>query len=153
MMVSINWRTLWKAPRRIRLSVISRNQRSTRFSHDQLEEPDPLLMAMARHAIPNDLAIEHAQGGKQGRRAIALVIVCHRAAPTLLERKARLGAAQRVNLALLLAAQDQRMFRWIEIQTHDIQQLLDELGITAELERLGQVGLGLMGLPYAMDQG
>ena len=42
---------------------------------DLLEEPDKLLVPVARHTIANDLAVEYAQGGKQRRRAVAFVVV------------------------------------------------------------------------------
>ena len=47
---------------------------------DRLEEPDKLLMAMPRHAVADDSAVERDQGGKQRRRAVALVVVGHGAA-------------------------------------------------------------------------
>ena len=46
-----------------------------RISIDVLQEANKFLMAMAGHAIPNDLAIEHAERGKQGRCAIAYIVV------------------------------------------------------------------------------
>src|SRR2546429_6516010 len=39
---------------------------------DQLQETNELLMAMPRHAIANDGAIEHVQCREQSRRAIEL---------------------------------------------------------------------------------
>jgi hypothetical protein len=80
------------------------------------------------------------------------VVVRHRATAALLERKARLSAVQGLNLALLITAQDQRVFRGIEVQAHDVQQLVHELRIATELERLDQMGLEVMSPPHAMDQ-
>ena len=42
---------------------------------DLFEKADELLMPMARHAVADDLAVEHAEGGKQRRRAVAFVVV------------------------------------------------------------------------------
>ena len=36
------------------------------FELDLVEETDKLLMPMARHALANDLAVQHAEGRKQG---------------------------------------------------------------------------------------
>ena len=41
---------------------------------------DEILMPVVRHAAADNLAFEHVEGGKQRRRAIALVVVGHRAA-------------------------------------------------------------------------
>jgi len=59
-------------------------------------------MAVLLHALANDLAVGDIQGGKQRCRAIALVVVSHGLAPSLLDRQSRLRAVQRLNLALLV---------------------------------------------------
>ena len=115
--------TEWKTPRRNALSVSSRNQRSTRLSHDDevgvkcrwnrgclssqladvfvlvggvvvqdqmdlqvvgdlsvdgLEEFQPFLMPVPRHALADDHAGQHVERGEQGGGAVALVVVGHR---------------------------------------------------------------------------
>ena len=42
---------------------------------DGCDEPEELLMSMARHAATDDPAFEHAERGEQGRRAVAFLIV------------------------------------------------------------------------------
>ena len=42
---------------------------------DGCDDPDELLMSMARHAATDDLAFEHADRGEQGRRAVPFLIV------------------------------------------------------------------------------
>ena len=44
---------------------------------DGVEEADELLVAVALHAAPDDLALEHVEGGEQGGRAMPLVVVGH----------------------------------------------------------------------------
>ena len=63
--------------RSIALSTIRCKSRSSGvLIVDQLQEANKLLMAMPRHAIANDGAIEHVQCSEQGfRRAIAFVVV------------------------------------------------------------------------------
>ena len=53
---------------------------------DLFEEADKLLMRMTRHAVADHFAIEHAQSGEQCCRPVALVIVRHGAAASLLDR-------------------------------------------------------------------
>jgi hypothetical protein len=44
-------------------------------------------------------------------------------------------------LALLIHAEHQGFFRWIEIEAHDIGHLLQEADIARKLERLGAMRL------------
>ena len=68
------------------------------LSIDFLKETDKLLMPMPCHAIPNDLAIEHAQSGKERRGFIAFVIMRHGGTTLFLQGQYRLGAIQRLDL-------------------------------------------------------
>ena len=120
---------------------------------DSLEEPDELLMPMARHAVADDLAVEHAERREQRRRAVALVVVGLRPAAARLHRQARLRAVQRLDLALLVDAQHQGLVRRIQIQPHDVGQLLDELRVAAQLEGLDPMRLEVVTRPDALDRG
>ena len=55
-------------------------------------------MAMARHALADDRAVEDIERREQRRRAIADVIMGHRPGPTLLDRQAGLGAVEGLDL-------------------------------------------------------
>ena len=66
---------------------------------DGVEEADELLMPVALHAAADDLAFQDVEGGEQGGRAVALVVVGHGPGPPLLHRQARLGAVQGLDLA------------------------------------------------------
>src|SRR6267142_5599402 len=79
------------------------------FAVDLVEEADELLMAMAAHALADDLALQDVERGKQRRRAVALVVMGHRPAPTALHRQPRLGPVERLDLRLLVDRQHQRM--------------------------------------------
>jgi hypothetical protein len=69
---------------------------------DGVEEADELLMGMLLHAATEHHAIEHVEGGEQGGRAVALVIVCHGPALAGFERQARLGSVESLDLRLLV---------------------------------------------------
>ena len=69
---------------------------------DGVEEADELLVAVSLHVAPNHRAVEHVQRREQRRGAVALVVVGHGRAPAALERQARLGAVERLDLALLV---------------------------------------------------
>src|SRR5439155_23873921 len=69
-----------------------------RFSIDLVEESDPFLVAMARHALADDASFEHVQRGEKRGCPIALVVVSHRSAAPLLDRKTGLRAVESLNL-------------------------------------------------------
>src|SRR5258708_27738526 len=72
------------------------------LSLDLVEKADELLMPMLLHAASDDLAFEHVEGGKQGGGAVALAVVGHGGGAPFLEGQARLGALERLHLALLV---------------------------------------------------
>jgi len=124
-----------------------------RFGVDLLQETDEFLMAMARHAIADHGAVEHAQGGEQGGGAVARVVVALAGGNARPERQDRLDAVERLDLALLVHTQDKRLVRGIEIQSHHIGHLFDESLVAAEFERLDQVRLEIVHAPDAPHAG
>ena len=72
-------------------------------------------MPMAVVAHGNYRTIERVEGRKQGRGAIPLVIVRHRSTAAFLQWQAWLRAVQCLNLALLVSAQHDGMFRRVQI--------------------------------------
>src|SRR3990167_6857225 len=119
---------------------------------DLLEEADELLMPMARHALANHLAVEHAEGRKQGGRAVALVVVRHRPTAALLQWKAGLGTIEGLNLTFLVDTQHKGFVRGIEIESDDIVELLDKMFVAAELEGRDEMGLEAVSFPDAPDR-
>src|SRR5262249_47302948 len=69
---------------------------------DGIEEADEFLMPVALHAAADDLALEHVEGGEEGRGAVADVVVGHGAAAPLLDRQPRLGPVEGLDLALFI---------------------------------------------------
>ena len=69
---------------------------------DRVQEAHELLMAVALHVAADDGPVEDVERSKQGRGAMALVVVRHGAEPALLQRQARQGAIESLDLALLV---------------------------------------------------
>lgn len=138
-------------PRMLVGSIIVHDQMQTQFGRrlavDPLEEPDEFLVPVPRHAVADHFPIEHAQGCEQGGRAIALVVVRHCPTPAFLQRKARLGAIEGLDLAFLVDAQDQGLVRGIEVEPNHIVELLDKLLVPADLEGPDEMGLEVVSLP------
>jgi len=124
-----------------------------RLGVNLLEEPDELLMAMPRQAIADYVPIKQVQRGKQGRRAMAFIVMRPSPTAALLHRKAGLGAVQGLDLAFLIHGEHQGLVWRIEIQPHHIVELLDKLGVPAELEGLAQMRFEPMLLPDAAYRG
>ena len=76
----------------------------------------------------------------------------HRAGAALLHGQARLGAVERLDLALLVEGQDDGVGGRIDIKAHHIAQFLDELGIVGELELTYPVRLQPMRTPDALNR-
>src|SRR5580704_13856684 len=104
-------------------------------------------MPMPIVAHTDDCAVERVERGKQGRGSIALVIMRHGAAASLLNRQPRLRAVQGLDLALLAGAQHNGMLRRVEIETDDRLKLFSEFGIVADFERPRQMRLEAMLVP------
>ncbi len=90
---------------------------------DGIQEPDEFLMAMALHAAADDLAFEHVEGGKERCGAVAFVVVRHGSGAALLHRQARLGAVQRLDLALLVDREHDGVLGRIDVEPDHIAQL------------------------------
>ena len=70
----------------------------------------------------------YVERGEQGRRAVAFIVMRHGSDPSLLHRQAGLGAVKRLNLALFVDAEHQRVIEWVHIEANHILQLLDKIG-------------------------
>lgn len=103
---------------------------------DQLQKTDKFLMAMPRHAIANDGAIEHVQQSEPGRRAIAFVAVRLPGRDSRPQRQERLSAVEGLDLAFLVDAEHQGFVGRIQIQSHHVVEFLDETLVAAEFEGL-----------------
>jgi len=118
-----------------------------------IEEADELLMAVALHASPHNLAVQHVEGSEQRGRAVALVIMRHRAGAAALHRQARLGAVERLDLALLVDRQDHRVSGRVDIQADDVADLGREQRVVQELEGPNAVRLEPVRTPDTLDIG
>ena len=105
----------------------------------------------ARHARAEHVAGQRAQRGEQGGRPMPFVVVRHGAGPALLYRQPRLRPVEGLNLALLVDREDQGVGRRVEIEAHDVFELLREVRVAADLEGTNQVGLQPVALPDAPD--
>src|SRR3954447_22350596 len=94
-----------------------------------IEESDELLVSMAAHALANYLPVQHIECRKEGRRAVALVVVRHRLAPRGLHRKPALGAIECLDLRLLVHGEHQRMLRRVHVETNNVLHFSGELRV------------------------
>ena len=77
----------------------------------------------------------------------------HRAASPLFDRQPRLCTIQCLNLALFVYAEDDRLLRGIQVQTHHVSHLFQKLGIARELKSLRTMWLKIVGAPDIVDGG
>src|SRR5436190_3247652 len=119
---------------------------------DELKELEPFLMAMPILALPNQLAVGHIERRKQGRGAVADIIMRHGSGASFLERQSRLRAIERLDLALLIAAENDRMLGRIQIEADHILELLHELRVVGDFEGPHQMRLQSMRAPDAPNR-
>src|SRR5215472_12920582 len=74
------------------------------------------------------------QRDEQGGGAVALVVMGHGATTAALHRQPRLGAVERLDLALLIDRQHQRMLGRVDIEADNILNLSGKRGIVGQLE-------------------
>lgn len=98
--------------------------RNVRF--DVAQKAQELLVPMAWLALGDHAAIGHIERRKQGGGAVPIVVVGYAFDIAKPHRQHRLAAFEGLNLALLVDAQNQRIFRWIQIQPDHIAHLLNE---------------------------
>ena len=66
---------------------------------------------------------------------MTFVVVRHRPGAAWLHRQARLSAVERLDLALLIDREDDRMGGRIDVEADDVFEFLGELRIVRQLER------------------
>src|SRR5712691_3141597 len=118
---------------------------------DGIEETNELLVPMAFHVTADDGAVEDIESGEECGRAMTFVVVGHRPGAARLHRQTRLGAIERLDLALLVDREDDGMGWRIDIEADDVAQLVDKLRIGGELELFHPVRLKAVCAPDAMD--
>lgn len=104
------------------------------------------MIALGAHPSRHDwiwwyhrLAVGYVHSCKQGRRAMALIVMGHGARTARLQRQPWLASIPCLYLALFVDAQHDGMFGRSQIQAHDGLQLFAKLWIRTDLEALHAV--------------
>src|SRR6476646_4192316 len=93
-----------------------------------------LLMAVTLHVAADDSAVEDVESREQRGGAVAFVVVRHCPSAARLHRQPRLGAVERLDLALLIDRQNDRMGGRIDVETNNVLELRRELRVGRQLE-------------------
>ena len=108
---------------------------------DGAQKTQEFLMAMARHALADDPAGDDVECREQGRRPVPLAVVGHCAGASFLQRQSRLGAIERLDLALFVDREHQRLVRRIEVKADNVLNFFTEFWVIGELEAARQMRL------------
>src|SRR6266545_6955072 len=95
-----------------------------------------LLVALADHRSGGDI-----ERSEQVCRPMPDVIRCAALGPSEVHRQNRLSTLKRLDLGLLIDAQDDRIVGRIHVKPDDVAHLLDEEGVLRKPNRLGPMGL------------
>ena len=106
---------------------------------DGAQEAQKLLMAVTPHALSDDRTGGDIKGGEQRSCSMPLIIMGHRAGPPLLDRQPRLGAVERLDLALLIDTQHHGLVGRAEIEADHISELVDKPLVVRQLEAACQM--------------
>jgi hypothetical protein len=107
-------------------------------------------MAIARLALRQNGAVEEV-ARRTGGRPVALIVVSDILDIVEARRQHRLGALERLHLALRFDAQNQSLVGRIEVKPDGIAQLVDEEGVGRQLEAAGPMRLQTEQLENEMD--
>ena len=94
------------------------------LSVDLAQEGQPLLMAMTRGGMSEDLARKIVEGGKQRDRSVTVVIVGLGADMTFTQGQTGLTALEGLTLTLLIATEQEGTIRRVEIEANHIPEFL-----------------------------
>ena len=112
-----------------------------------IEEASELLVPMLAHAASDHGSVENAHGSKKPGRTVAFVIMGQGPTSARLQRQRRLGAMERLNLALLVDRDDDGVSWRIPVEADDVLDLLGEFGIAGALECADAMRLEAIYLP------
>ncbi len=104
---------------------------------DGIEELPELNRAVLAVAVANNLARGHVQGSEERSRPMAHVVVRTSLNLARAHRQQGLCSVERLDLGLLINAEDERPFRRVEVEANDVAYLLDKERVSRELEGSG----------------
>lgn len=119
---------------------------------DLVEELAELGGAMAPVALANDPSGRNIEGGEQRCGTMPFVVMAPSGRLAGTHRQHRLTAVQRLDLRLLVHAENDGVLRRRDIKPHDIAHLGHEVWITREFKRLHPMGLQSKGPPDALHR-
>src|SRR6516165_392688 len=112
-----------------------------------VEKLDELPSPVTGVTTTNDFARQNIECGKQRGRAVPLVIMGLPFWQTRSQGQDRCRSIQRLNLALFVHRQYQRLIRRIEVKSDNVAYLLFKLGVVGELKLFHPMGLDFIALP------
>lgn len=119
---------------------------------EDVQKPKEVGSGVSRAALADDRPGGDFQSGIQTGQPITLVVMSLTGRQTRSKRQERLRPVQRLDLGLLVDAQDDGVGRRVQVEAHHIVDLLFGSGIRAELERLDPMGLQVVRLPDPVDR-
>jgi hypothetical protein len=131
--------------------VVVEDQVDVKLGGDLLFETVQEGLELGRTVTPVRLADHLAggdvEGGEERGGAGPAVVVGSPLGDARCQGQDGLGAVEGLDLALLVDARDHRPVGRVEVETDDVADLLDELGVVGELEGLHAVELQAVGVP------
>ncbi len=120
---------------------------------DPLQEFQELLVAVAAVQLADHGAVGDVEGGEQAGGAVPGVVVGAPLGHAGHHRQHRLGPVQGLYLGLLVHAEHDRLLRRVVVEADDVDDLLHEQRVGAQLEPVDEVRLEAELAPDPADRG
>ncbi len=118
-----------------------------RFAMKFFEKGQPFDMRVLGSRRAEDPTVEVIERREERHGAVACIVVGASANMANPQGQSGLGSLQRLALAFLVAAQDERLVGRVEVEANDVPELGLEVRVVRQFESSGQVGLDLVGRP------
>jgi len=115
---------------------------------ENLKESNELLVRMPIETSALDTAGRHLEGCEKACCAVPFVVVSHPRRHARTQGKYRLRPVERLDLGLLVDAEDQRFFGRIKIERNDVGEFGVEIWVGAELEVINPMRLQATPAPH-----
>ena len=118
---------------------------------DPVEEAPELRGPVPTVAGADDLSRLHVEGGEERGRTMTTVVMGPALDLPRAHGQQRGRPVEGLDLGLLVDTQDQSPLGWVEVEPHDVTDLLDEQRVRRKFERLGPMRLQGKGPPDTAD--
>lgn len=119
---------------------------------DRTKELNPFIVTVPMHHLRDHVPLSDIQSSEQCRRPISSIIVCHRPQSARTHWQSGLRTIECLDLALLIATQDDHVFRRVEVKADNVTQFFLKSRVVGYFKGLGFMGFEVVQSPDSADR-